>query len=449
MRRSLLVALCSASLGLMPSLGRAQVIEPLVPVPPLPSAPQAPPQPGEPAVVGKTVTDRPRPEIDPLGIRFGQFFLFPRAEIDEGYNDNLFATSGGKIGAWLTQLMPSFDLVSNLTQNAIEVSGGAALGRYSSHTSENYDDAFGAVNGRIDMTALTHFLAGVRIDRLHEPRTAPDAPGNAATPVRYTTATGNIGVEQTGTRIGYQVDGIVTRSDYEAPPAVGGGSVFQSDRNVTGFEGVVKGTYEFYPDYQAYVRGSGNSQQYDHAAGNGIPIRDSDGYRMDVGLRLDLTGVTYAEVYAGWLEQDYRASQFSTIRGIDYGASVVWNFTTLDTLKLNSTRTVNNSNAEIGPAGPGTALSPGYLSSTEGLSLDHELLRNVLLNANASYETDDWKNIDRTDNVLGFGLGGKYLLNRNLYLGVTWNYYKRNSSGAFATTGYSQNIFLLRLSTQI
>ena len=345
--------------------------------------------------------------------------------------------------------MPSFDLVSNLTQNAIEVSGGAALGRYSSHTSENYDDAFGAVNGRIDMTALTHFLAGVRIDRLHEPRTAPDAPGNAATPVRYTTATGNIGVEQTGTRIGYQVDGIVTRSDYEAPPAVGGGSVFQSDRNVTGFEGVVKGTYEFYPDYQAYVRGSGNSQQYDHAAGNGIPIRDSTGYRLDVGLRLDLTGLTYAELYAGWLQQDFRAIQFSSIGGIDFGASIVWNFTTLDTLKLNSTRTANNSNAEIGAGGPGTALSPGYLATTETLSVDHEVLRNLLFNINGSYETDAWRNINRNDRLVGIGLGAKYLMNRNLYLGFTWNYYDRYSSGALSTTPYSQNIFLFRLSTQI
>jgi hypothetical protein len=449
MRRNILVALCSASLGLMPTLGWAQVVGPLVPIPPLPAGPEAPPQPGEPAVVGKTVTDRARPEVDPLGIRFGDFFFFPRAEIDEGYNDNLFATETGKVGAWLTQIAPSFDIISNLPTNEIEVSAGAALGRYSSHTSENYDDAFGSVSGRIDLTALTHILAGVSIDRLHEPRTSPNSPGNAAAPVVYNTENGNIGIEQTGTRLGYLVSGNVTRWDYNAVPAFGGGYIFQSDRDETGYEGVVKGTYEFFPDYQAYLRGSGNTQQFDHAAGNGIPIRNSNGYRIDAGMRVDLTGVTYADVYGGWLEQNYSASQFGTIGGPDFGASVVWNFSTLDTLKLTSLRTVTNSNAEIGTGAPGTALSPGYLGSILGVSLDHELLRNVLLNGIASWETDDWKGIDRTDDIYSFGAGAKYLMNRNLYLGFSWTFQRRDSSGTQSTTGYSQNIFLLRLSTQI
>src|SRR6266699_1072721 len=44
---------------------------------------------------GQSVVERPRPEYDPLGIRFGSFFLYPRAELDEVYNDNVFATKTG------------------------------------------------------------------------------------------------------------------------------------------------------------------------------------------------------------------------------------------------------------------------------------------------------------------------------------------------------------------
>ena len=46
-----------------------------------------------------------------------------------------------------------------------------------------------------------------------------------------------------------------------------------------------------------------------------------------------LTGVTYADVYVGWLDQNYSASQFGTIGGLDFGASMVWNFSTLDTVE--------------------------------------------------------------------------------------------------------------------
>jgi hypothetical protein len=445
MRGTVLVALSGFCIAALPGAGIAQIVEPLTPIPPLPVGPEAPQVPGQPAVIGKTVTDRARPEVDPLGVRAGEFFIFPRLEVDEGYNDNLFATPANKQSAWLTQLMPSFDILSNFSQNALYMSGGAALGRYSSHTSENFDDAFGLVGGRYDLSALTNVFASARFDRLHEPRTAPTSPGAAAEPVKYSTYNGTVGIAQTGTRIGYEVDGAVTRSEYEAPPATGGGFIAQDDRNVTGYEGAVRLSYEFFPDYQAFVRGSGNSQQYDHAAGNGISIRNSNGYRIDVGARLDLTGVTFAEFYAGWLEQDYEAAQFGTLRGIDFGASVVWNFTTLDTLRITSTRTVNNANAEV----VGIATSPGYLASVVSARIDHELLRNLLLNATASYENDDWKGIDRGDNIYGVGVGAKYLLNRNLYLGLSYTFQRRTSDGLQQTTPYSQNIFLLRLSTQI
>ncbi len=176
-----------------------------------------------------------------------------------------------------------------------------------------------------------------------------------------------------------------------------------------------------------------------------IPKRDSTGYRIDGGARLDLTGVTYMEFYAGWLEQDFQAAQFSSIGGIDYGTTIVWNFTTLDTLKLGTTRTVNSADAEVA----GTALSPGYLASIESVSIDHELLRNLLLNGNLSFEGDSWKGINRNDEIYGIGIGAKYLMNRNLYLGASYTFQRRDSSGAAAGVPYTQNILMLRLSTQL
>lgn len=207
------------------------------------------------------------------------------------------------------------------------------------------------------------------------------------------------------------------------------------------------------PCFQAYVRGSGNWQDYDHAAGFTaavpgvfIPKRDSTDYRADVGARIDLTGVTYAEIYGGYLAQHYSSSFFGSIEGFDAGAALTWNATTLDTVKLSATRTVQNANAEIvGPA----AASAGYLASVMSASIDHELLRNLLLNANAGYEIDDWHGINRTDDIPSVGAGAKYLMMRNLYLGASWTYQRRYSSGINEGLPYTQNIFLLRLSTQL
>jgi hypothetical protein len=431
-RSRIIVALCGAAAGMLPALAPAQVIEPMLP--------------GEPIAVGNTVVDRARPGLDPVGLRAGDFTFLPRAEIDGTYNDNIFATHNGKSGAWLATFLPSFDLQSNTPNNAIDVSAGAAIGRQSDHSSENFNDGFGAASGRLDLDSLHQIIAGVRFDRLHELRTSPDSPQNAAEPVRYTVYSGNLGFAQTGTRIGYEVNGVVTRSEFEAPRATGGGFVPQDDRNVTGFQGTLRVAYEFQPGYQAYLRGSGNTQQFDHAAGNGIPTRDSNGYRVDGGLRINLADLTYAEFYGGYIEQDFRAAQFSALRGIDYGTRLVWNFSPVDTMNLAVTRTINNANAEV----TGIATSPGYLATIENFSVDHELLRDVLLNANLNYETDFWRGIDRTDRIVSFGFGGKYLLNQYLYLGASYTYQQRYANGAqSANVPYSQNIVQLRLSSQL
>jgi len=120
---------------------------------------------------------------------------------------------------------------------------------------------------------------------------------------------------------------------------------------------------------------------------------------------------------------------------------VIWNVTRLTTLTLNASRAVNTTNPSIGN---GT----GYLTSVGALNVDHELLRNVLLNANVGYEIDEFQGLSRTDNVFTAGAGVKYLVNRNLYLGGTYTYQQRSSTGTAAGSPYAQSIVMLRVSAQ-
>src|SRR5689334_1882969 len=108
---SLLAAICLV-IGL-PVSATAQLSEPLLPAPAPPSGPRAPAAPGQPTYPSETVTQRPRPELDPLGFRLGEYFWFPRAELDEAYNSNIFAISSPKTSDLITVLGPGFDLLSN------------------------------------------------------------------------------------------------------------------------------------------------------------------------------------------------------------------------------------------------------------------------------------------------------------------------------------------------
>ena len=112
---------------------------------------------------GTTVLTRPRPETDPQGTRLGLFFLFPRAELDETYNDNIFATPT-KSSDFITTLAPSFDLLSNWTQDALNLHAGGAFGTYASHSSENYQDAFASADGRLILMKADRPLAACRFE---------------------------------------------------------------------------------------------------------------------------------------------------------------------------------------------------------------------------------------------------------------------------------------------
>src|SRR5262249_31348041 len=116
------VFLC-ASVLLWPAIAAAQ-FDPFLPVP---IPPVGPAQPAPQTIApqrGQAVTDRPRPEFDALGVRITEFFFYPRLELDESYNDNIFATRSGTTSDFITDLKPRLDIVSNFGQHALNVRMG-------------------------------------------------------------------------------------------------------------------------------------------------------------------------------------------------------------------------------------------------------------------------------------------------------------------------------------
>src|SRR5262245_41671452 len=83
---SCLAAFSLTIVSMLPISAVAQITGSLLPYAVPPSAPQ-------------------RSEFDPIGLRMGDFFWFPRGELDEAYNSNIFATTTS----------PTYDLITALT----------------------------------------------------------------------------------------------------------------------------------------------------------------------------------------------------------------------------------------------------------------------------------------------------------------------------------------------
>jgi hypothetical protein len=189
--------------------------------------------------------------------------------------------------------------------------------------------------------------------------------------------------------------------------------------------------------YEAFVRTAVNNQNCDDRVDDNNIKRDSQGWEVMAGVALDLGGVTYGNVFAGYMSQDYDDPTLKTVDGVGFGGDITWNPTRLTTVQFAIARTVEESTLN------GAA---GALSTRFRADVDHELLRNVILSANAEYENNDYEGISRDDDIIAVGVGGDYLLNRHVRLRLNYTYQTRDSS--VAGTVYDTNTVFLRLVTQ-
>jgi hypothetical protein len=114
----------------------------------------------------------------------------------------------------------------------------------------------------------------------------------------------------------------------------------------------------------------------------GVPTRDSTGYQVLVGIGDDDDDAVWRyRVLLGWEVRAFRASQYSTHSAPMAEAALIWSPSGMTTVTATLTRSIEDA-AQEGIV--------GYTYSRARLVLDHEYLRNVLLQASASVQRADY-----------------------------------------------------------
>lgn len=385
----------------------------------------------------ETVTSRPRPEYDPLGIRGEGFYFYPHYTQTEMFDDNIFAVSGAGKSDLISIFSPAFQVRSDWNQHAASFGARGDIGKYMISPSENYDDWAVFGDGRVDITREAGLVGAITFAHRHEDRGSPDNV-NGKNPTTFYALEPSIGGYWQLNRISIRTEAGLTRYDYNDVATSTGFIIDQDDRDRTEYTGGARVGYEIVPNYEAFFRGTYNQRVYNQKVDNDGFNRGSHGWEADVGTALDLTGVMFGNVFGGWREQYYKDPNFSTVRGPAFGADLTWNVTRLTTLKALVERRTEETTL-IG--------SSGYNSMNFGASVDHELQRNIILSASGSYQQNDYKGIDRTDKLYRANAGGKYLLNRYAAIGLEYNFLDRSSN--VPGEGFTINQVLLTLDLQM
>ena len=378
---------------------------------------------------------RSRPDFDPVGVRLGGFFLYPGLGLSERYNSNVFFTQSNPEGDFLTVMSPSLNLKSNWNRHQLNLFANVDVGRYASKSSEDYVDARAGFNGRIDVHHDANISGGFTFQRQHEDRSSPDQAG-AAEPVTYSLYHPSVAATKRFNRFSARIGADLNIYRYDDAPATGGGTVNESDRNRREVEGSARLGYDVAPGYQTFVRGSVNDRSYSSTVDDNGFKRDSNGWEVVGGVAVDLGGVTFGNVFAGYLSQDFADPAFGTVSGPSVGGDLTWNPTRLTTVKLEASRTV----AETTLSG-----ASGSLASDVQLSVDHELRRYLILSADLRYQNQDYDGITRNDDVYGAGIAGTYLVNRYANVKLRYGYAQRSSNATGAD--YTSHSVILRLVT--
>jgi hypothetical protein len=383
---------------------------------------------------GASVLERPKPELDPLGVRAGSFLIFPKIELGTAYDDNVFATENNEEGDFLFQVLPTVTVQSDFSRHALKFSAGADVGRYADQTSENYIDYFFTGGGRFDVTGDSFLVGDVSYRKLHEDRGDPDSPTAASEPIEFARTNAELAYQHRFNRVTGRIGVGAENEDYDDATSITGRTLDQDDRDKWAYSATGQVGYDLYPGYQPFVRFTYTRTEYDE----GTVKPDSDTYEAVVGTTLDLTNLLTGEVFVGYLSRSYDESQFKNFTGLAYGLQLDYAVTQLTSISGNITRGVEE--------GFGAVPSPRDRTTFQ-VGVDHELLRNVVLSALAEYQMDDYQNTSQEEDYYLLQAGATYNINRNFYLRGTYSYSTRDSN--LPGEDYDRNLFLLRLGAQL
>ncbi len=367
------------------------------------------------------VLNRPRPDYDPIGFRSASFTLRPSIGGSGLYFSNVFNAQNNRRSDYAFELMPSLRLASNLPRHAFNASITSRSLFFRQNTSENRTDVMAFADGRFDISAATNVTLDGGYMVYHELRGTPDLPGNAASPTQFSIATTRLAVNHRINRLQTQAGVSYMRLDYRDTQLVQPGPAIRdnSDRNRNIFTVYGQGAYEFSPGYLGFLRGSYNTRNYDLRVDNAAFARDSNGFELNGGAQFELSRLLIGQLYAGYLQQTFDDVRFARASGPAFGASLQWLPTELTTVRFNARRSVEET-IILGAS--------SYTASRFGIGVDHELLRNLVLSADAIFDNNQYNNTPRRDRFYGMSLGAAYYMNRNLQFNASYVLAHRESN---------------------
>ncbi|MBV8192640.1 MAG: outer membrane beta-barrel protein, partial [Alphaproteobacteria bacterium] len=380
---------------------------------------QPQPRPERPELV--TPAQRQAEDYTEKGTRLGGFKLYSSLEADEVFNDNIYATSSslGTVPAFIQLINPSISLKSDWNNHMLNMFALARFGLYSIDPSlNNYQDVSVGGDGRLDIQRNWNVYGGATWNRLHEVFGSPNTTNTPGFPVTvFNQTSANVGYFQKFNRLSARLDGRLDYYDY-INNTFGStqGLIANNTRDRNEWREALRFGYEFIDGFEGWVRGSTNQRQYFQLDSSGLD-RSSNGFDVVGGILIDISALTAVEVFAGYMQQNYRSSQFANISTPTFGLTGYWNPLHELWVRPFVRRVIDDS---------AFADAAAFINTAAGLDVSYLARPNVQIDGHADYTIADYTVSGGGgapyDQYITLRLGAMYYPTSNFYLGPTYQF---------------------------
>jgi hypothetical protein len=198
----------------------------------------------------------------------------------------------------------------------------------------------------------------------------------------------------------------------------GGGVLSNRDRDRDEWRMRARVSHEIDEGYFAFAEVEYERRAFDLEVDRTGVDRDSHGTALRTGIEFKLSALLEGEVFVGYLNREFGGT-LKDYSGIDYGAKLQWSATQLTTVNVAASRTLNETTI------PGSSV---VIDDVFGAGIDHELRRNVIVQANLSHVDSTFTGTSREDTALDAHIGVIYLFDHNLRATAGYDCLDRDSN---------------------
>jgi hypothetical protein len=378
-----------------------------------------------------SVTERSHPEYEALGIRVQSFIVNAQLAVAPAFSDNVFTDNSNRVSDAYVTISPQTTIASNWSMHEVRVTAAANLQRYAQQTLRNQDPWYIYADGRFDASRNLKILVSGQLDQGVESPFSGDLVANLTVPSKFLRTLALARVIHDGGLS--RISGSLERQSFKFDPIEFGGGVTrdQRERDRVIYRGSAIFEHALAPSLAFYGQLVADKHSFSSNLQNGAANLDSTGLSVIGGANFDLAGFMRGSIGVGYSQRNFRAKAlYPTAKGISVQAKVEFFASPITTFRATAQRQLQDFSL-----GDGFAL----WDTRFGVGVDHELLRNLILSADAQIGNRSYLVFDGRTDIFDISATGRYQASRSL--GFTGNVRYGSSSPNLTRLGNPFNQF--------